>query len=317
MGWGYWSYPDTPSINTWKWLDSRRMTHVCERWSQDHQNALQFAWFNGVGFETWENVWGTWIGITEMDGETIRRLGVLLRFLGGSRDYLQSPGWTPHSGTSTPDSAFASYWPLKDSAAWTVVGRGKNQPANGTTTVLSVPPPGVAWHFFDLWTGKELPNAQAALTVAKDGYGGLLATPNTTANDPELRLLLAEMQAFAAKPLASFDPTWRFELGGIVKQAAAPLSSQRHGANCGRQVPVSGQGRRAGRWRKLLQRSRGRRGRPVPVGTPPEQVSLAVCLCHAVLHRHHTGHPGCLCRISEESRPAYRPLSFLEELGLV
>ena len=31
------------------------MTNVCERWALDHTNALQGAWFNGVGFETWEN----------------------------------------------------------------------------------------------------------------------------------------------------------------------------------------------------------------------------------------------------------------------
>ena len=42
-----WKYPDIPNIDTWKWLDSRRMTNVCERWAQDHTNALQGAWFNG------------------------------------------------------------------------------------------------------------------------------------------------------------------------------------------------------------------------------------------------------------------------------
>ena len=73
------------------------MTNVCERWSQDHTNALQGAWFNGVGFETWENVWGTWNGMTERDCEQTRRLRVLMRFLGG-RGYLQSQGWLPHSG---------------------------------------------------------------------------------------------------------------------------------------------------------------------------------------------------------------------------
>jgi iron(II)-dependent oxidoreductase len=106
-------------VDTWKWLDSRRMTNVCERWAIDHTNALQGAWFNGVGFETWENVWGTWNGITPRDGEQIRRLHVLLGFLGG-RGYLQSQEWLPHSGTDQPDAVFASYWPLKSSAAWTV-----------------------------------------------------------------------------------------------------------------------------------------------------------------------------------------------------
>ena len=31
MGWGYWQYPTIPMVDTWKWLDARRMTNVCER----------------------------------------------------------------------------------------------------------------------------------------------------------------------------------------------------------------------------------------------------------------------------------------------
>ena len=27
---------------------------MCERWSKDHTNALQYALFNGDGFESWE-----------------------------------------------------------------------------------------------------------------------------------------------------------------------------------------------------------------------------------------------------------------------
>eukprot|EP01047_Picozoa_sp_COSAG01_P109122 COSAG01_NODE_38017_length_495_cov_2.010101_1_plen_165_part_11 len=54
----------------------------------------------------------------------------------------------------------------------------------------------------------------------------MLATPNTTANDPELAQLLKTMSGFAAKPLASFDPTWHFEQGGIVDDAPAPLSAK-------------------------------------------------------------------------------------------
>ena len=61
--------------------------------------------------------------------------------------------------------------------------------------------------------------------VETDGYGGLLATPNATADDPELATLLKTMSTFAKKPLASFDPTWFFELGGMVKHPAAPVAS--------------------------------------------------------------------------------------------
>ena len=40
MGWGYWKYPAIPSVDSWKFLDPRRMTNICERWSKDHTNAL-------------------------------------------------------------------------------------------------------------------------------------------------------------------------------------------------------------------------------------------------------------------------------------
>ena len=41
----------------YKWLDSRRMTSVRDRWGLDHTDAFQFAFFNGVGFETTEVGW--------------------------------------------------------------------------------------------------------------------------------------------------------------------------------------------------------------------------------------------------------------------
>merc|ERR1719272_2877024 len=139
MGWGYWKSPPVPMVDSWKWFDPRRMTNICERWSKDHTNALQYALFNGDGFESWENVWGTWNGITQRDGEAIRRVGSALRFLGG-RGFLQSPGWVPHSPTAAPGTLFASMWPLgadsgrlssgapgaPGSVAWTVVNRGKS-----------------------------------------------------------------------------------------------------------------------------------------------------------------------------------------------
>ena len=70
------------------------MTNVCERWAQDHTNALQLAWFNGVGFESWENVWGTWNGITARDGEQLRRLHRAMRCDGpqGPQPRLTLPG---------------------------------------------------------------------------------------------------------------------------------------------------------------------------------------------------------------------------------
>ena len=96
MSWGYWNYPSRPLIDRWKWFDTRHMTHVCERWAKDRNHNLQAAWFNGVGYEVWENVWSIWNAVTPRDGELIRRVGTVMRFL-GSIGYLTSAGWVPHA----------------------------------------------------------------------------------------------------------------------------------------------------------------------------------------------------------------------------
>ena len=40
------------------------MTHICERWAQTRTDGLQYAFFNGAGYESWENIWGMWNGFT-------------------------------------------------------------------------------------------------------------------------------------------------------------------------------------------------------------------------------------------------------------
>jgi hypothetical protein len=56
MGWGYWSYDTAPGVDRQKFLTSGKfMTNICNRWAQNKQNDVQNAWFNGCGYETWEN----------------------------------------------------------------------------------------------------------------------------------------------------------------------------------------------------------------------------------------------------------------------
>ena len=40
------------------------MTNISDRWQRDKNIDLQYAFFNGVGMETWENIWGIWNGLT-------------------------------------------------------------------------------------------------------------------------------------------------------------------------------------------------------------------------------------------------------------
>ena len=226
MGWGYWKYPYVPSVDSWKWQDSRRMTNICERWSKNHTNALQYALFNGVGFESWENVWGTWNGITTRDGEQVRRVGALLRFLGG-RGYLQSQSWVPHVPTTDPANLFASYWPAEGAdhtAAYTIVNRALNQRSGPALQVT----PTKGQRFFDLYNGVEVkPSSGGVLPLNIERFGAVLITTKGPESDPELKALMGKMAAYAKVPISTLDPTWRYEVGkrAPVARKEAPVST--------------------------------------------------------------------------------------------
>ena len=64
MSWGYWQYEQIPVVSKYKWIEPRHMVNISERWARDRTDGLQSAYFNGVGYESWENVWGIWNGFT-------------------------------------------------------------------------------------------------------------------------------------------------------------------------------------------------------------------------------------------------------------
>ena len=45
-----------PSVAKWKWLEPRHMINYENRWGRDRTNDLQFIFFNGVGYNAWENI---------------------------------------------------------------------------------------------------------------------------------------------------------------------------------------------------------------------------------------------------------------------
>ena len=79
LSWGYWKNTFVPSVSRYKWLEPRRMVNVCNRWAHDHVDDLQQAFFNGVGFESWENIWGIWNQITPRDAAALRRIATIER----------------------------------------------------------------------------------------------------------------------------------------------------------------------------------------------------------------------------------------------
>lgn len=57
MSWGYWwpdpngPYPHVPAVDCYKFIEPRHMTHICDRWAHDRTDMLQYAFFNGDGYE--------------------------------------------------------------------------------------------------------------------------------------------------------------------------------------------------------------------------------------------------------------------------
>ena len=98
-----------PAVAKWKWLEPRHMINVENRWGRERTNDLQYCWFNGVGYNAWENVWGIWNGLTERDAETLRRIATVYRRF---PSLVVARDWTPYMPT-LQRGVFASRFPIE------------------------------------------------------------------------------------------------------------------------------------------------------------------------------------------------------------
>lgn len=206
LSWGYWKYPFVPMISLYKWLEPRHMVNVCERWERDKTSNLQFAFFNGVGYESWENVWGIWNEITPRDGEALRRMARIERTLA---DLLVSPEWEPHTPVLRY-GVFASKFPGRDRTLWTLVNRNEYDVKGAQLDAPYAP----GTRYFDLWNGKELqPEVKGNIATLRfdmeaHGFGAALAA--TGEPGEALEKLLDYMSELALRPLAQYSHEWKF-----------------------------------------------------------------------------------------------------------
>jgi gamma-glutamyl hercynylcysteine S-oxide synthase len=121
MTWGQYQYPFVPMVDKYKWLGTRHMVNISDRWKRDKTDNLQLALFNGAGWESWENIWGIWNGITPRDAEATRRVATLERALA---PFLTSPDWEPQS-PMLRYGVYASRWPRGSDSVWTIVNRNE------------------------------------------------------------------------------------------------------------------------------------------------------------------------------------------------
>jgi formylglycine-generating enzyme required for sulfatase activity len=215
LTWGYWKYPFEPMISKNKWLETRHMVHVCDRWARDKADSMQAAFFNGVGYESWENIFGVWNSLEDRDAETLRRTGAIERTFAG---LLISRGWEPHAPV-LQYGIFASKFPGAGRTLWTLVNRNEFALRGAQIRVAFEP----GMHYFDLWHGVELkPEAgggTATLSFEMEplGYGAILAATELSAREEEL---LAEMKKLSARPLSEFSRDWRALPQHLVEIAA-------------------------------------------------------------------------------------------------
>jgi len=237
MNWGQYNFPFIPMVDRYKWIETRHMVNISDRWNTDRTNDLQFAFFNGVGWESWENVWGIWIGINPRDAEATRRVATIERAIA---PFLVSPDWEPLYPMRN-FGVYASRWPHGIENVWTIVNRNEYDIAGPQMEVPLAP----GLRYFDLYHGVELkpeikpetapsihaPEARAAASTATSagrtfsvsvqdygaarktavlsftmeahGYGAILAIPSEPA--PAIQAMMKRMAAMTAQPLSSFS----------------------------------------------------------------------------------------------------------------
>lgn len=204
MTWGYWKYGFVPTVSRFKWLEPRHMVNISNRWAHDHTDDLQEAFFNGAGFESWENIWGIWNQMTPRDAEGLRRIATVERYCASM---LVSPKWRPFF-PEQQYGVFASEWPADRSTLWTIINRN---PYDSSGRQILVPyKNGV--RYFDLWHGTEIhPEREGdfsvlAFDIESHGFGAILETSQP---DPKLESLLKTMHELAVHPLSQFSNQWR------------------------------------------------------------------------------------------------------------
>jgi len=214
MGWGYWDYPFIPAISKEKWIEPRHMIHICDRWAHDHTNDLQYAFFNGVGFETWENIWSIYNEMTPRAVETVKLTSKIEKYF---YQLLTGTGWQPHYPMLNY-GIFASMWEGHDQTLWTIINRND---FDIESDQMKIPyKEGIS--YYDVWHGQKLEpiidgkNVVLSFKINSNGYGAVLAIKNSSV-DSSLKSFLSQMNELTKTELSDISNKWNPVQQEIVK----------------------------------------------------------------------------------------------------
>ncbi|MCW0201543.1 MAG: formylglycine-generating enzyme family protein, partial [Rhodanobacter thiooxydans] len=195
-----------PPVAKWKWLEPRHMINYENRWGRDRNHDLQYIFFNGIGYNAWENVWGIWNQFTPRDAETLRRIAAIERQFAPA---LVSRDWRPYERTLQA-GVFASRFLTDAFTLWTLVNR--NEYAVAGEQIALPHRDGTRW--YDAWHGvplqPRLDGDRAVFDFALEGrgFGALLALAPGASLDG-LDAFLARMRERSSVPLQSLSNQWR------------------------------------------------------------------------------------------------------------
>jgi gamma-glutamyl hercynylcysteine S-oxide synthase len=214
MGWAYWEYPFIPAISKLKWVEPKHMIQVCDRWAHDHTDNLQYAFFNGTGFETWENIWSIYNEMTPRASETVKRISQIDQYF---YKLLSGNSWEPHYPMLNY-GVYSSKWTDGNCSLWTIVNRN-NFEVHGDQ--IKIPfKEGVT--YYDVWHGTKLVpvkdgmNDILSFDIEQNGFGAVLAIDNSPVKD-DLQKFLSTMHQFSETKLTDYSNDWKPVPQEIVK----------------------------------------------------------------------------------------------------
>jgi iron(II)-dependent oxidoreductase len=176
-----------------------------------------------VGWESWENIWGIWNGVTPRDAEAARRIVTIEREVA---PFLASPEWEPFFPVLR-FGIFASRWPLGEQTVWTIVNRNEYD-VSGPQIEL---PATRGMKYFDLYHGTELDPERRGERIVLNfdidakGYGAVLATKTAPDSASTLHALMLKMRSMTEKPLIGYSNEWAFLPQQLVPIAATKVSA--------------------------------------------------------------------------------------------
>ncbi|MDB5004905.1 MAG: hypothetical protein JWQ34_3130 [Mucilaginibacter sp.] len=206
LSWGYyWGYEFKPGVSVYKWFEHRHQVNITNRWATDKTNDLQYAFFNGIGYNSWENIWSVWNQIPDRYAEVIRRIAAIYRYFPSA---WSNRNWEPFIPV-LHQNVFASKFPDNNKTIYTFINRDSTE-SSGRQIAL---PLTTNAKYYDLWNGKQIipqikdNKAVLSFTIEGNGYSALLVM-NSDAKSSTLTGFLTKMNSRSKRSLKSFSAAW-------------------------------------------------------------------------------------------------------------